>query len=62
MAVDADLIELLVCPACRGAIEYKPRRDLIICTGCGLHYPVRDDIPIMLVDEAFTPPPRGKKT
>ena len=55
MAVDKSLIELLVCPACRADIEYKDRRNLIICTGCGLQYPVRDNIPVMLVEEA-TPP------
>ncbi|MBA2530392.1 MAG: Trm112 family protein [Euzebyales bacterium] len=60
MAVDPALIELLVCPACHAPIEYKDRRHLIICTGCGLHYPVRDDIPVMLVEEATRPPTRGK--
>ena len=59
MAVDAALVELLVCPDCHGAVEYKDRRHLIICTKCGLHYPVRDDIPVMLVDEATRPAPRG---
>lgn len=57
-AVDPDLVELLVCPSCHGAIEYKERRNLIICTACGLHYPVRDGIPIMLVDEATRPEPK----
>jgi uncharacterized protein len=52
VAVDKTLIELLVCPACRSDIEYKDRRNLIICTGCGLQYPVRDNIPVMLVEEA----------
>jgi uncharacterized protein len=53
--VDQKLIALLVCPACHGEIEYKDRRNLIICTECGLHYPVRDNIPVMLVDEASRP-------
>lgn len=61
MAVDSQLIDLLVCPACHGAIDYKPRRKLIICTGCGLHFPVRDDIPVMLVEEATRPEGRAKK-
>jgi hypothetical protein len=56
--VDPALIELLVCPACHAAIEYKDRRNLIICTGCGLQYPVRDGIPVMIVDEATRPQPR----
>jgi uncharacterized protein len=60
VAVDPELVSLLVCPACRGAIEYKERRQLIICTACGLHYPVRDDIPVMLVDEATRPPERKR--
>lgn len=54
-AVPSNLIDLLVCPACRGAIDYKERRAVIICTACGLRYPVRDGIPIMLVDEATRP-------
>lgn len=58
MAVDQKLIDLLVCPACHGAIEYKDRRHLIICTQCDLRYPVRDNIPVMLVDEATRPEPR----
>ena len=58
MAVDKYLIELLVCPACRADVEYKDRRHLIICTGCGLQYPVRDNIPVMLVEEASPPKQR----
>lgn len=58
MAVDQKLIDLLVCPACHGAIEYKDRRHLIICTQCGLRYPVRDNIPVMLVEEATRPEPK----
>lgn len=58
-AVAPELIDLLVCPACHGAIEYKERRNLIICTSCGLHYPVRDGIPVMLVEEAT--PPTGRR-
>ncbi|GEM_PF-416936 len=52
MPVDPDLIALLVCPACHGDIEYKERRAVIVCTACGLRYPVRDNIPVMLVEEA----------
>ncbi len=62
MAVAPELIELLICPACHGEIEYKDRRNLIICTACGRQYPVRDNIPVMLVEEATIPParrPRG---
>ena len=52
MAIDERLLEILVCPACRGTVEYKERRHLVVCTSCGLRFPVRDGIPVMLVDEA----------
>ena len=58
MAVATELIELLVCPADHGEIEYKDRRNLIICTKCGRQYPVRDNIPVMLIEEATIPAPR----
>lgn len=61
MAVDAGLVQLLVCPDCHGAVEYKDRRGLIICTKCNLHYPVRDGIPVMLVDEATRPGRRASR-
>lgn len=60
MAVDQSLIELLICPSCHGEIVYKDRRKLIICTECGLQYPVRDNVPVMLVDEA-TPPKQSSR-
>jgi uncharacterized protein len=58
-AVSQELVDLLVCPACRGAIEYKDRRKLIICQECGRRYPVRDGIPVMLVEEAEQPKAKG---
>jgi len=45
-----ELVDILACPACKGAIEY--RDDRIICSACRKYYPVRDDIPIMLIAEA----------
>lgn len=62
MALDQDLIDILVCADCRGEIEYKDRRKVIVCTECGLQYPVRDGIPIMLVDEAKKPAGWGEST
>jgi uncharacterized protein len=55
--VDKELLDILVCPSCRGAIEYRQDgdRETIVCTVCGLRYPVRDDIPVMLIDEAERP-------
>jgi uncharacterized protein len=52
VALDDRLLEILVCPACRSPVEHKERRHLLVCTGCGLRYPVKDGIPVMLVDEA----------
>jgi uncharacterized protein YbaR (Trm112 family) len=56
MALDPKLIEILACPNCKGEIEYIEVEDIIVCRGeCGYRYPVRDDIPIMLIDEAIKP-------
>ena len=55
MAVDKELLDILVCPSCRGAIEYHEQEQVIVCTQCGLRYPVRDDIPVMLIEEAERP-------
>ena len=52
MAIDERLLEILVCPSCRGKVEHKERRHLMVCTECDLRFPVRDDIPVMLVAEA----------
>lgn len=54
MPVPPELLAILQCPACRSAVEEK--EDSIVCTGCGLVYPVRDGIPHMLVEEARRPP------
>ena len=54
--VDEELIKLLVCPNCRGEVEYREAEAVIACTGeCGLVYPVVNDIPHMLVEEARRP-------
>jgi uncharacterized protein len=58
VALDERLLEILVCPACHAAVEHKERRHLIVCTGCGAQYPVRDGIPVMLVEEATKRPGR----
>jgi len=51
-----DLIELLICPNCKGRIEYRPDDAIIVCIGeCRYEYPVVDDIPHMLIDEAKKP-------
>jgi uncharacterized protein YbaR (Trm112 family) len=53
MNIDPALRELIVCPSCRAALDEVGEE--LVCTGCGLAYPVRDDIPVLLVDEARKP-------
>ena len=55
MTVDAELLEILVCPNDRGEIDYLEDQQVIVCRTCGYRYPVRDDIPVMLIDEAEKP-------
>ena len=52
MAIDQHLLELLVCPKCKGEIRPTPQQDGLICDKCRLIYEIRDDIPIMLIEEA----------
>lgn len=52
MAVDERLLEILVCPKCKGELEYREEEDALLCHACRLRYAIEDDIPIMLVDEA----------
>lgn len=55
MKLDPVLLEILVCPDCKGDLRVDDDNDELTCTSCGLSYPVRDDIPVMLVDEARRP-------
>ena len=51
-----DLLEILVCPACKQALEYHQNPETLKCTQCHRVYAVKDDIPIMLIDEATIEP------
>lgn len=46
------LLEILACPICKGKLEYRRDRQELVCRVDRLAYPVRDDVPVMLVDEA----------
>lgn len=48
--IDKSLLSILACPACKGDVDEKDGK--IICLGCGRKYPVKDGIPVMLVDQA----------
>jgi uncharacterized protein YbaR (Trm112 family) len=53
MVVNQDLLDLLVCPKCKGDLTLTETGDGLICHACRLKYEIRDDIPIMLIDEAI---------
>jgi uncharacterized protein YbaR (Trm112 family) len=53
--LDPALLEILACPDCRGPLRADDAASELVCTACGLAYPVRDDIPVLLVDEARRP-------
>ncbi|MCK5132326.1 MAG: Trm112 family protein [Candidatus Sabulitectum sp.] len=51
--VDPRLLEILVCPRCKGELEYRTgENESLICHACAVAFPVRDGIPVMLMDEA----------
>ncbi len=52
MALSPDLLEILACPACKAKVELKPDGSALKCVACKRVYPIRDDIPVMLIDEA----------
>ncbi len=55
-----DLMDILACPKCRSGLEQAQEK--LICTRCGRRYPIKDGIPIMLVDEAETPQDNAKES
>ena len=52
MTMSEKLLALLACPKCKGKLEHRPTESKFVCHNCRLSYPIRDDIPIMLIDEA----------
>ncbi|MBI3077785.1 MAG: Trm112 family protein [Deltaproteobacteria bacterium] len=52
MPIDQELLEILACPKCKGAVRLTKEGDGLVCEACRLLYPIRDEIPIMLIDEA----------
>ncbi len=53
MAIDKELLEILACPKCKGNIHLNEKGDGLVCDACRLMYPIKDDIPVMLIDEAI---------
>ncbi len=52
MAIDKELLDILACPKCKGDINLNESQDGLICDSCKLLYHIKDDIPVMLIDEA----------
>jgi len=52
MAISKDLLDILACPQCKGKIYLNEKEDGLICDRCKLWYEIKEDIPIMLIDEA----------
>lgn len=52
MALSKELLDILVCPQCKGELELTAPQDGLICHACKLCYPIKEDIPVMLIDEA----------
>jgi uncharacterized protein YbaR (Trm112 family) len=52
MALSKELLEILACPKCKGDLIYKDAENWLICDKCKLMYPIKDDIPVMLIHEA----------
>mgnify|MGYP003579056809 CR=1 FL=1 len=55
--MDAKLLDILVCPLCKGPLLYKKSQNELVCRPCRLAYPVKDGIPVMLEEEARKLPP-----
>ena len=54
--IKQELLDILACPKCKGKVELTAQGDGIVCHACNLVYEIRDDIPIMLIDEAKESP------
>jgi uncharacterized protein len=52
VALSQDLLDILACPKCKGELRLTDQQDGLVCEACKLRYPIKDDIPIMLIDEA----------
>jgi uncharacterized protein YbaR (Trm112 family) len=53
MGISKELLEILACPKCKGEVQLTDKQDGLVCKACELVYPVKDDIPVMLIDEAI---------
>lgn len=54
MALSQELLDILACPKCKGEVKLTPTKDGLVCEACRLLYPIKEEIPIMLIEEART--------
>jgi len=50
--IDKELLKILACPKCKGDLKYDEKNERLICENCKLAYPIKDGIPVMLIEEA----------
>ncbi len=55
--VSAELLAIMQCPACTGELSERSEKPALVCADCGRAYPIRDGIPVMLIEEAEDPAP-----
>jgi uncharacterized protein YbaR (Trm112 family) len=55
MSIDPELLAIMRCPDCHGPLHEEDDPPALACDDCGLHYPVREGIPVMLEEEAYRP-------
>ena len=53
MVLPDEILEVLCCPKCKGDLDYRKDREVLICRACRLVYRIEDDIPVMLIEEAI---------
>ena len=53
MSIDKELLEILACPKCKGDIRLSEKGEGLICEACRVMYPIKEGIPVMLIDEAI---------
>lgn len=51
--MDKKQIEMIVCPECNGKLSYEKNRQQLVCDNCNVAFPVKDGIPVMLIEEAI---------
>lgn len=52
MAISKELLDILACPKCKGDVHLTDKQEGLVCNACKVMYPIKDDIPVMLIDEA----------